>query len=106
MKRVTAAVMGVGIMLAACSRSPEPEAAPSDNAGVTEIAPDEAPPPVDAAPPPPPAPEPAVNAAAADPLPPAEEPSADEQMADDAFATGMTARAERGAEAEAPANGF
>ncbi len=87
----------LAVMLAACSREPAPEAEPTDNAAVTEIAPDEAaPPPAPATPPP--AAEAPANSAQADPLPPPEEPSADEQMTDDAFATGMTARTARGEE--------
>ncbi|WP_375271570.1 hypothetical protein [Sphingomonas sp.] len=44
--------------------------------------------------------------ATAEALPPASDPSADEQMADDASATGMTARASRGDPAdEAPTGG-
>ena len=93
MKRLMTAVVAGGIALTGCSRSPEPEAAPTENATVEEIAPDEAPPA------PEPAPAPAetapVNVADADPLPPEEAPSADEQMTDDASATGMTARVAR-----------
>ena len=100
MKRLMmATVLAAGVMAAGCSRSPEPEAAPTENADVTEIAPDEAQPaPAEA---PPPAPEAPVNTVEADPLPPPEEPSADEQMTDDAFATGMTARADRDEDATA-----
>lgn len=101
MKRLTIGMLAAGLAVAGCSRSPEPEAAPTENMDVTEIAPDEAAPAPTPEPAAPPAPEPAANMAAADPLPPAQEPSADEQMADDAFATGMTARASRDGEGAA-----
>jgi type IV secretory pathway VirB10-like protein len=97
------ALMGVlAIALTGCSRSadevPPPENMTADNYAV-EAAPTPEPlPPENVAPA---APAPVdLNASAAEALPPETTPSEDEQMADDASATGMTARASRDQPAE------
>lgn len=94
--KAAAAFAGIAaIALAGCSRSPE-EAPPPENMVEEnyQAEPLEAPLPQET--PTPEALPPAVDMnATAEALPPATTPSEDEQMADDAFATGMTARASR-----------
>lgn len=95
-----AALAGLSIIgLAACSRSePEAEVVRNlDDAEVATEAPAPLPPVVEPAPP---VAQAGTDANAADATPPDAPTPPDEQMLDDASATGMTARAARGEEAE------
>ncbi len=91
---VLVAVAALGLVggVAGCSRSePEP---PEMNMTVQELEPTPEPMPTETpTPEPEPTPEPRNDVAI---LPPPEEPAPDAQMMDDASATGMTARSERG----------
>ncbi|KTT76242.1 hypothetical protein [Sphingomonas endophytica] len=101
-RRGAAVIALAGLGLAGCSRQePEP---PEMNMTVQELEPTPEPTPTEE--PTPvvePSPEPSNDTAA---LPPAEDPAPDQQMLDDASATGMTARTDRGgddADPSAPA---
>jgi PBP1b-binding outer membrane lipoprotein LpoB len=102
MTRMTArpvlAVALAALALAGCSRSDREEAAPANDVTVTEVpVPEPSMEPL-------PAPSPTAEVNMAEPLPEAEPEAPDAQMLDDASATGMTARADRGNDDEAPAN--
>jgi hypothetical protein len=79
------------LLLAGCSRQEPEEAAPTE-ANASEVAP------LPEAAPPAPLPAPSPTASPTPANPEAEPIAADEQMMDDAAATGMTARSERGGE--------